>query len=541
MDRAEQNESSAAAASNACCAVEMYEYRGCGRPIHGAASHDKIAVCLMHSLDPGKSQAEFDAEFDAIVATADREKSVADFTGFVFLEANYAGRVFAADACFHRATFAQGANFSGAQFSQEADFSGARFAQGANFLEARFMRGANFPEARFLQDVHFGEATFAHGASFRGAIFSEEAEFIRAAFAQDARFSGATFMQGTYFIGATFAQIAGFGGATFKQYASFIGATFTQAADFGEATFMLQAEFVRATFLGPAEFRETKFRRDNELVPGPIFSLAQFSNPEETVFYKTYLGQALFYNCDLTKLTFSSVEWRRRKGSGKRMLFEEEVKLDAAADLKPQADSRDRRDFGLIAELYQQLKKNYDERKDYWTAGDFHYGELEMKRLHNQQRNRLTRALHQYLGLVAWYKYASEYGESFTRPFVFLLGILFIFTLLFPLAGLNPGGNDPQAAFTVGSQKTPSVSADVQLSYRDYSRFVDAYRGRKWFGRAAFFGNSLMTALSVAGFQKELKYEPSYPWGRALALLELLLTSTLIALFLLAIRRQFRR
>jgi len=50
-----------------------------------------------------------------------------------------------------------------------------------------------------------------------------------------------------------------------------------------------------------------------------------------------------------------------------------------------------------------------------------------------------------------------------------------------------------------------------------------------------------MTALSVAGFQKELKYEPSYPWGRALALLELLLTSTLIALILLAIRRSFKR
>jgi hypothetical protein len=50
-----------------------------------------------------------------------------------------------------------------------------------------------------------------------------------------------------------------------------------------------------------------------------------------------------------------------------------------------------------------------------------------------------------------------------------------------------------------------------------------------------------MTALSVAGFQKELIYQPAYPWGRALALLELLLTSTLIALFLLALRRQFRR
>ena len=50
-----------------------------------------------------------------------------------------------------------------------------------------------------------------------------------------------------------------------------------------------------------------------------------------------------------------------------------------------------------------------------------------------------------------------------------------------------------------------------------------------------------MTSISVAGFQRELKYAPSYPWGRLLALIELLLTTTLGALFALAIRRQFKR
>ena len=53
--------------------------------------------------------------------------------------------------------------------------------------------------------------------------------------------------------------------------------------------------------------------------------------------------------------------------------------------------------------------------------------------------------------------------------------------------------------------------------------------------------HSLMTSLSVAGFQRELRYVPSYPWGRMVALFELLLTTTLGGLFLLAIRRQFKR
>ncbi len=79
------------------------------------------------------------------------------------------------------------------------------------------------------------------------------------------------------------------------------------------------------------------------------------------------------------------------------------------------------------------------------------------------------------------------------------------------------------------------------LNYADFSTYIHAYKGHAWIATLAFFGHSLMTALSVAGFQKELIYQPAYPWGRALALLELLLTSTLIALFLLALRRQFRR
>jgi hypothetical protein len=50
-----------------------------------------------------------------------------------------------------------------------------------------------------------------------------------------------------------------------------------------------------------------------------------------------------------------------------------------------------------------------------------------------------------------------------------------------------------------------------------------------------------MTAIGVAAFQRDLACEPCYPWGRLLATVETVLTPTLVALFLLAVRRQFRR
>ncbi len=55
------------------------------------------------------------------------------------------------------------------------------------------------------------------------------------------------------------------------------------------------------------------------------------------------------------------------------------------------------------------------------------------------------------------------------------------------------------------------------------------------------YGHSFISAVEIAAFQKDRVYDPVYPYGHALALFELLLTSTLIALFLLAVRRQFRR
>jgi hypothetical protein len=69
-----------------------------------------------------------------------------------------------------------------------------------------------------------------------------------------------------------------------------------------------------------------------------------------------------------------------------------------------------------------------------------HYVEMEMKRWDSPEAGRflsLRRWLHRRLGLVAWYKYTSEYGESSTRPFLALLLVLLTFTSLFPVAGLQ--------------------------------------------------------------------------------------------------------
>jgi hypothetical protein len=54
-------------------------------------------------------------------------------------------------------------------------------------------------------------------------------------------------------------------------------------------------------------------------------------------------------------------------------------------------------------------------------------------------------------------------------------------------------------------------------------------------------GASAVTTVGIALFLRDLPYEPLDPWGSAMKVAEMILTSVLAALFLLALRRQFKR
>ena len=156
---------------------------------------------------------------------------------------------------------------------------------------------------RVLKDAKDGIADFTHfvfpSANYSGRTFEARCIFIYATFTQRANFRVAKFTQAADFSHATFTQGANFTRAMFTQRADFIYATFTQGADFSFAKFTQPGDFRWATFEEGAEFRKTVFRDDDTREPGPVFSLTRFEKPEAVVFYDTYLGQALFHNCDV--------------------------------------------------------------------------------------------------------------------------------------------------------------------------------------------------------------------------------------------------
>jgi len=552
------------------CPISMFNLRVCGRPLYSpiAPFRDAVPVCIMHSRDPQKNPVQFEQEFQRTLGTPDN--GVANFSGFVFPSAPYSKRRFSTKCIFNRAVFVGVADFSGAMFHEEAIFSEAIFVQHANFLASTFLKKAAFAWATFAQGATFTSAEFMQDARFDGARFAQTIDFCAAVFRGDAYFNSSFFMGDVRFnLIRPSESPAGQGAARTRIRFPFLPTVFGGKADFREATFHEGAEFKR-----------TQFREDGSGESGLIFVLARFDKPKLVVFYDVFLGQALFHNCDVSEFRFTNVRWRSRD-NGKRMVFEEDGRLrldqvDTVA-LLTEGHGPDKLNYGLIAELYQQLKKNYDDRRDYWTAGDFHYGEMEMKRLATPHPNPLSRCIagkmrtwlakenpgflagvaerrgysegsfhalrrdwHRRFGLAAWYRRASEYGESYGRPLLLLVGTLAFFALLFPLFGLRPAAKSLPERVAVG-QPRPITSRAPMLSYSNFVRYRSPEPGGVRVTAQSLIGDSLMTTIGIAAFQRDLAYEPCYPWGTLLATVETVITSTLLALFLLAVKRQFRR
>ena len=449
----------------------------------------------MHSRTTGKQSGElcdqFWLEFERIAnAAGDGE---AHFEGFVFPRADFRGREFRADC-----------RFGSCVFTGEAFFSRAIFKQGADFSNAVFAEDADFNGALFSQLAHFTAVSFTGDALFGGAIFIDEAEFSSAEFKGEAQFKG----------------------AIFKKAARFSYADFSLQARFEDVQFNGTANFSRCTFLDLAEFRRASFDPQIEGEPSAVFSLAEFSKPGEIIFDDVDLSRALFHNCDVSEVSFtSSARWGTRRRNRGLTVYEETIPYKH--DFARRLERHGQRDHRAIAQVYQQLKKNYDARLDYWTANECHFGEMEMKRLTGPTSGKLLglrRWFQSNLSLVAFYRWFSDYGNSYWKPMAWLLATLFLFAALLPLPG-------------AGLMREKAKHTETYLSVW---RVQDGWTPNLWV-EARLFGKSIITSVDTATFQKAAEYTPAYPWGRVLAIVATLLTSTLFGLFLLAIRRQFKR
>ena len=390
-----------------------------------------------------------------------------------------------------------------------------------NFRGAAFSGDANFWRATFGGDVNFSEATFSGDADFVGATFSGDADFVGATFSGDAGFSGATFSGNADFSWATFTGDADFVGATFSGDTQLRETAFRGNTDFSWATFTQDAFFHRATFKGRTLFQHTKFPTDNE--SSVRLEDATVESPEEFFFEDVNFSRVLFLRTNLTRVQFTDVTWAKKPERFlpwiKHSVLFDQLELE-------KEESRLRNGSGgvltiaegvnepptarLVANLYRQLRLNYEGSKQEVEAGHFYIGQMDMRR-RDPDTGWFTRRL-----ALPVYRAVAMYGESAWRPLVLYLFTSFLFAVLYLYAGFYWGGEEPREAV-------------------DYAWL--------WGGSFLPFGGDFLKAwyLSLTAGNLRGNAQVMADWGLIVAYANMVWDIFLIALFVIALRRHFRR
>lgn len=434
----------------------------CGREALDAEE----GLCILHSNDPEKDKESFKEAL-----AEHRNKGEDDFSYFVFpgdvdfwnvsfVEPEFSHATFSGMASFRGAKFTGVVNFRDATFTESCSFYRAVFSGDAEFMNANFMNDADFSRATFAEKVNVRDATFSGTADFSdskfvewadffGTVFKSRADFTSVKFTQEANFGRVAFVQGASFYKATFGDTAKFLATRFGDEVNFVGANFKKLAQFTEAEFMKGSRFYLATFAGPAAFDgalflgKTLFAPEEEDGQAYIFSGVEVYFRDVTV---EPLDALTFRDADLTKCRFQGTDLRKAEitnASWPEMdrtfpliprrfgIYDEVVLLQKLQKRNLQKDQTPT--WSHIERVYRELKQNYEDRRDYERARDFHYGEKEMRR-----KNPATGYGLKLLLYVYWL--VSGYGEKALRPLVCTAVLLLICTFLYLAVGIASKG-----------------------------------------------------------------------------------------------------
>ena len=471
-------------------------------------------LCIFHF--PGaKKRAEDLENFDNLL----NEKQDAIYCGYVFPPGFDTTLLKLKDANFTGAHFLDHADFAGASLDGHTYFDRVTFDRGASFNEATFTGYVGFKKAIFLDRAEFTGATFcsslqeeAHipfgtstGADFSAAKFKALANFDDATFRTPVDFEYTEFEDDVIFHGASFSKPANamFLETEFHKEGIFLEVSSQSIFFFANCVFHDLADFQGAVFRGPVTFDRCSFAveaifgefRAQDAVESPIYVRFLNIDMQRVAFRSADLQNVSFIHCyNLDKSEFFSCNWNMAYGR-QRVLHDELVMRgqkpiwgsDAGEDIG--FDVTNAKEWERVESTYRNIRRNFEDRRDFAGASEFYVGEMEMRRL---PKPRIRR---QFLSLEALYLNLSNYGENWWKPIVILLLLLGISTLVY-------------AGWPINSDT---------------------------------LGISLMYSLSVFTLLRVSVGEPLHWTGQLMAIVQLVLSPVLITLSVLAIRRKLKR
>ena len=436
---------------------------GCHEPRIFGWPYKGGPYCLFHVQDPASSEKEIGAFTEAL-----KRKRDANYRGFVFPKKISARHLRLENADFTGAHFSGDIDFSDLEFEGPTYFDGVKFNKSAIFKQSAFRGNVSFVGAIFQGETSFRGASFLEGclerATFRelekalvGAVdfgvaqFKSRADFTDSKFKVTLSFDNTTFSEDAVFIGAKFCERANarFLRVTFCKDFEFVEADSRSSIDFSWCEFRGEAVFRNAMLQGPMNFYGIAFRRTAIFSQDPPNCFEENrlrvrfaeTDMEYVAFRAADLREVSFWHCsNLDKAEFSSCRWNSAYGR-QRVLYDEMALRgcipkwgswrNTAND--PDASALTQEEWERAENTYRDLRRNFEDRRDYAGASEFYVGEMEMRRLPKPRGKR------EILSLEALYFHLSNYGENWWKPLVFLSLLLGITTLVY--AGWPPSLN----------------------------------------------------------------------------------------------------
>lgn len=400
------------------------------------------------------------------------------FTGTTFIgDVKFTNAAFSGSSWFGGATFEGEARFQNAVFEDDASFFGTRFAGSAWFVDASFGGNAYFSRASFEDSTVFDAATFTDTAAFEAArfaearflgpfiglsevllwdaVFSEAVEIAVAAPVVDANglqlkkggtlrvrwaavdIANASFAEPTLLTGAEALPHARWRGGLLEEGELRARMDIDQSTDGRPRLVSLRHANTINLVLGAVDIRRSTFADARNLDQIRMLPAARLA---VTPGWRGRWGERRRPAWMLTRRQLIADEylWRLR---GARQECQEqcvEILAGSAPERPPtrysglEAKRHERRaEAAEIAGLYRQLRKSREDSKDEPGAGDFYYGECEMRRLAPNTPGG-ERA-------VLWlYWLVSGYGLRAWRALTALAITILVFAVLLSSFGFEP-------------------------------------------------------------------------------------------------------
>jgi hypothetical protein len=347
----------------------------------------------------------------------------------------------------------------------------------------------SFVSSTFHKGIDFSKKTFKKRINFEKCIIKGTADFSKTKFVHGANFGRSKFQNEAIFEDATFEEGAGFWRTEFHDNTTFLRTRFREYARFMTSTFPVPPKYIR-------------------------FMNTHFDKPTLVLFADLDLSGTLFRWTDLTELKFENVRWPiTSKYSGARRYIADEF-FDWKNDKKHSPYSIDQY-FDYVQDVYQQLKRNFEERRSHAEAGDFFYGEMECRRKASYE----TKYLPTWINL---YRISSGYGQRYIRAGFILLLLVMIFATSHMLFGLQA---------TTENSEYSKIHYSTKLNFSQSKSYFDELMA------------TTIYCIEVLTRQEEHDrlFKPITIWGEALNVAFSIIVYVQTLFFVLALRRHFTR